>query len=211
LCRLSCTSIPLLFGTVPTTSEVVYHIEGRALLLRVDRTLSRVTMIPSSHRRDSAALLGTDDNRWATNATNFPDTIITTIGSLVNESINNVSVFSGQPSYLVPALHARTSLQCGIQNNRHSNADHFHISVQRYNRIPTIKSLRFCTPGRIRTCGQRARSLFLAPYPNFKHAILDLASPDMLRFVCSISFANRASLLPPFLLPESIETGSMKL
>ena len=68
-------------------------------------------MIPSSHRRDSAALMGTDDNRWATNTTNFPETIITTVRSLVNESISNVSVFSGQPSYLVPALNARTSLQ----------------------------------------------------------------------------------------------------
>jgi hypothetical protein len=168
-------------------------------------------MIPSSRRRDSAALLGTDDNRWATNATNFPDAIITTVGSLVNESISNVSIFSGQPSYLVPALNARTSLQCGIQNNRHSNADHFHMSVQRYSWTPTIENLRFCTPGRIRTCGQRARSLFLAPYPNFKHAILDLASPDMLRFVCSKSFANLASLLLSYLLPEITETGSMKL
>jgi len=78
------------FGTVPTTSEVVYHIDGRAVLLRVDRTLSRVTMILSSHRPDSTALLGTDDNRWATNATKFPDTIITTVDSLVNESISNV-------------------------------------------------------------------------------------------------------------------------
>jgi hypothetical protein len=111
-------------------------------------------MMPSSHRRDFAALLGTDDNRWATNATNFPDTIITTVASLVNESISNVSVFSGQPSYLVPALNARNSLQCGIQNNRRSNAEHFRMSVQQY-RIPTIKKLRFCTPGRIRTCGQR--------------------------------------------------------
>lgn len=82
-------------------------------MFRVDRTLSRVTVIPSSHRRDSAALLGTDDNRWATNTTHFPETIITTVGSLVNEStsISNVSVFSGQPSYLVPALNARTSSQ----------------------------------------------------------------------------------------------------
>jgi len=125
-------------------------------LLHVDRTLSRVTMIPSSHRRDSAAMMGTDDNRWATNATNFPETIITTVRSLVNEKYKQCKrIF--WPTLLSCACTKCTNIaaECGIQNNRHSNADHFHVSMQRCSRIPTIENLRFCTPGRIRTCGQR--------------------------------------------------------
>jgi hypothetical protein len=77
------------------------------------------------------------------------------------------------------------------------------MTVQRSGRLNPVKnSLHFCTPGCTRSS---ERHSLLAPHPNFKHAILDLASTDMLRCMCSISFARPS--FPPYCYGKAQRTG----